>query len=91
MSPELPWPDMWAGALGYAGEPAQLTSFSGMFFPSNGVIHRIRASDRAVVPGDPISVSGWNGMVTLPEGPTRLIYFKDDGVALNAYPVMCPM
>ena len=37
-----------------------------------------------------LAVGGFNGMVSLPEGAARHLYFEDDGVTLSTYPVLCP-
>ncbi len=90
ISPEVALSGTGAAGLVYSGEPGQLAIFSGMFFPASGDLVRARLTDRTLLSTPPLSVGGFNGMVGVPEGPARAIYFEDDGTDLYAFPVVCP-
>ncbi|MGE0784866.1 MAG: MopE-related protein [Sandaracinaceae bacterium] len=78
-----------AVSIGYAGEPGQVGVFSGRYYPATGNLDRVRASDRTVLGSPPTYVGQFNGMTALPDGVARYLVYQDDGVNLNAYPVLC--
>jgi hypothetical protein len=86
-SPELALMGPEAHAIVYSGEPGQLGVFTGRFYPAAGQIERVRVAERTTVPS-PISIGTFQGMVGVPEGPSRFLVFGDD-TDLRATAVVC--